>query len=252
MDMGYGGYVDDSASTGSGLQFGGNFGKTFLKKFAYTNQGGKGGTQADALDIVFEIAGTEKGYRLFPVTKVFGKNNSGELTDKNSKEYKEARAAAQAELKQKVIHILKAFISEDDIKTAVSRPFSGFPEYAQVVSALLPRDFDKKPLDIFLQYQYNITGDNKVTFLEIPRKLNQGAFLVAAVAPQGVWKKTIDAEGGLSYVDEAGNIHPFTRSAWFMQQPYANQKKDDSQAGSGGNTSQPIGTQGTGTSDSGW
>src|SRR5688500_17577353 len=82
------GYEDDTVKV-SNLHFGGNFGKTFLTKFEHTFKGGKDGADQEALDITFNINGTDKSYRMFPITKAFDAQNN-EVTDPNHDAFKEA------------------------------------------------------------------------------------------------------------------------------------------------------------------
>jgi hypothetical protein len=209
----------------SSYHFGLNTGNTFLTKFAWIPNGGKDGAEQEALEIIFNINGTEKSYRQFPVTKAFLKDNGGETTDPNSDEMKEASRL----FNQKISSILECFVPTDSIKAAMSNGFSSFKDYCNVCAGLLPTGFDKMPVDIFLQYQWKPTGENTKTYLEIPKDISKGKFVVAAVAAQpdaqgnnASWKEIRD-ENGIHYKDGAGNTHPIGRTKWFADSPFANQ-----------------------------
>lgn len=217
-NMGYGGYVDDTVNN-SNLSFGGIFNNTYMTKFGYIDTGGKGGAQQEALDIVFNINGTDKSYRMFPITKAYLKGG-GETTDRNSPEFQEE----MKNFKQRVVHILKCFIPETDIQVALNRPMGGFKEYCQVAAGLLPANFDKIALDIFMEWEYSIKKDNKQTYLQIPTKMRNGAFIHKAVPAVGKWHKHDD--DGLSYRDDANNLHPFQRNSYYMTHNNAIQQKE--------------------------
>lgn len=239
QDSMYGGYVSDEVKSNSFL-FGLNAGNTFLTKFEFIPNGGKDGAEQEAIDIVFNINGTDKSYRLFPIVKAFGKDNQ-EITDPNAPEFKDA----VTNLKAIVTHILHCFIDSEDIKAALSVPFKGFKHYATTAASLLPKDFAKKPLDIFLQYQWTIPQGKDRAYLEIPTKMKQGRWLTAA--QPGTWievRKQNAADNdsqALKYgkaetatKDERGTIisfteyHPIMKNGWFLNSNYANQQKDTS------------------------
>lgn len=232
------GYSDDEEAIGSGaggLDFGLNT-PIFLKKFEYITNGGAGGAEGEALDIVFLAADKERGYRQFPVTKAFGKDNV-EITDPKAPEMKEAFKNLGAI----ITHIVHCFVDKGVIIAALSRPFPDFKTYCGVLQGLLPVGYDQIALDGFAQYQWAIKGENDKTYLEFPKSMKQGRWLVKAIVPLAVdgtpstlgWKE-VRAENpkdsqtdALKYVDEAGNIHPFVRGGWFVNSSYAIQKRQD-------------------------
>jgi hypothetical protein len=224
IENGYGGFESDEVKV-SPFNFGLNAGKTFLKKFEWTPTGGKDNTEQEALDIVFEINATEKSYRVFPVTKAFIKGG-GETTDRNSAEFKEELA----NFKAKIFHILHCFVSRETFEVAVAKKIESFKDYCTIVAALLPKDFSTRPLDIFMQFQYNIPDNKSRTYLEIPTKQKHGKWLVPAQA--GTWNKKViegadDSEKeALTYVNEKGEKHPFVRTGWFMNNNFAKQQSD--------------------------
>lgn len=247
MNAGYG-YADDSAKPN--ISFGGNFGNTFLKKFEYITNAGKDGADGEALDIVFSINGSDKNYRIFPVTRVYAKDNT-ELTP-DSPDYKGAMQEAMKELSQRVVQILKCFRTEEQVIAAFSVPIQSFEQYCAIAKAGLPSNFSETPLDIFMQYQWSITGTNTRTFLEIPKKTKYGKFVCAAVAPVGVWKEERGADGSLFYKDESGNKHPFERGKWFMESKFAHLQQESGSEEAHTNMPPPSTPQSGNANASGW
>lgn len=228
-EVGYG-FADDEQKV-SQLHFGLNAGNTFLTKFEWIPNGGANGTEQEALDIVFKIGDTEKSYRMFPVTEAFIKGSQEKTKDVNSPEFKDA----QREFNSRIVHILSAFVTKDVIKTALARPISNFKDFCVLCKKLLPKTTPTIPLDIFLQYQWAISPNKNVTYLEIPKKMSYGYWLCKAVEPVGgVWKKVLldnfdeSTQTVLSYVDEANNVHPFVKNGWFMSSNFAKQQKAES------------------------
>lgn len=249
-------YADDEEAIGSGasvLSFGLNAGVTCLKKFEWIPNGGKDGAEGEALDIIFETNGKEKGARKFPVTKAFAKGNAGkEITDPKAPEIQQAKKDLGAML----THIMTCFVPKDDLITALSVPVASFKAYCNILMALLPIGFEKQPLDCFAQYQWQITGENEKTYLDFPKNMKTGRWLCKAVIP-------VDAEGQVSswkafavenpddsnpnalvYKDEAGNIHPFIRNGWFMNSNFAHQQKLDETPGTSALGAAPASTTG--------
>ena len=198
-----------------------NFGlnKAFLVKFGYIPNGGKDGAEQDALDIVFNINGKDKSCRMFPVTHGYGKNQE-KITDPTAPEFK----AAQADFNAIITHIAHAFIDNDTYKAGVSRPINGFKHFCEIVKSLLPRDTPTRALDIFLQYPYKPSEGQTRTYLEIPTKMRNGAWLKPAQA--GIWvehtlENPKDNDKALWYINEKGEEHPIWKNGYFMKSPNA-------------------------------
>ena len=236
------GYASDEQKI-SPFNFGGNFGVTRLKKFEWIPNGGKDGAEQEALDIVFEINGTEKNYRMFPVVKAFDKNNQ-EVTDPTAPEMQDAMIDFNA----RITHILHAFLDADTIKAGFARPIANFKEFCQIAMSLLPKNFNEKPLDIFMQYQWNLKEGQERTYLDIPNKMKQGKWLCAAVP--GKWTKNIvenpsdDVKKALWYTNEEGAEHPFFKNGWFMNSNYAKQQTTQGAGTSESNTAATIAEDG--------
>jgi hypothetical protein len=225
------GYAEHVAKE-SVLVFGLNAGNVRLTKFAHTMNGGKDGAELEALDITFSIDGTEKSYRKFPVAKAYVPGINGqaqtETTDPRHPEF----IAAQVQLSSVLVHIIGCFVEKEEIKTALTRPIQSFKEYAEILASLLPANHAEVPLDIFTQWQWSIGGENKMTYLEFPKNMKHGRWIAKSVEPVGgKWVKQAKAnastsEVALRFVDEEGNVHPFTRNGWFMASHFANQQTE--------------------------
>lgn len=225
-NVGYG-YGSDEP-TGSVQRFGLNAGAARLIKFEWINNAGKDGAEAEALDIQFSIEGSDRpiNHRLFPVTKAFAKDQT-EITDPKAPEFQKVVKDFNAA----VTHVLHCFVDIEAIKQGFSSPISGFKDFCKVAMSLLPKDFEKTPLDIFFQYQWQIKEGQPKTWLELPRKMAYGKWLSKAVEPVGgEWKEMkhpspeANTPIALKYVDADNNVHPFVRNGWFMLSNFATQQ----------------------------
>lgn len=222
-EIGYG-YTENEGEQKSGqYHFGLNQGKARLMKFEFTPNGGKDGAPQEAIDIVINVGGRDISYKQFPVTKVYYKN---QVIENTHPEFKTELKKAVDNFSGVCTHIIKCFVKPEIIAAAMSRKTANFQDYVSIYQNLLPKGFQDVPLDIFMQWQWQISGTNNRTFLEIPRKIIHGKFLVPAVKPVGKWSELISDEQELSYVDDAGNKHPFERNKWFMTNNFAKQQKE--------------------------
>lgn len=218
MSYGY----KDSSEVAPGAQ-GGKFGLNtgaHVTKFEYNANGGASGAAQDVIDFTVQVGEREYRHRFFPVSKVF-KNNQ-ELTDTNSEEYK-AEFQKQMDLFNSTISdIVKVFVPEEDLKAALSAPISSFKDFAQIVTRLVQTSpsWDKKAVDVFLQYQNSPTGDNDRAYLNLPKNVQHGSYIVASL---GAGYKEVKTDTSLTYVNEAGEAHPFKRGKWFLESPFTNQ-----------------------------
>lgn len=217
------GYQDsnDIAPGKSGGKFGLNTG-VFLTKFEYNPNSGTGETPGDGIDLTVQVGEREYRKRFFPISKVFGKGDVGELTDVNSEEYKEQKKKDIALLNATLTDVVRCFASEEDVKAALETPISSFKDYALILQRLVTSvpNWNKVPLDIFLSYQWKPTGDNNKTYLEIPKDVKQGTYLIKS---QGPGFTQVQEEAGIKYRNAEGITHPFKRSEWYANSPYAKQ-----------------------------
>ena len=118
--------------------------------------------------------------------------------------------------------IVACFVSREDLKTALATPIPSFKDFANIVTRLVQStpNWQKKPVDVFLQYQWSPSGDNDKTYLELPKNVKHGSFIIAS---EGVGFKEIKTPTSLKYVKEDGTEHTFKRGEWFLESAFANQ-----------------------------
>ena len=203
-----------------GGKFGLNTG-AFITKFELNENAGKDGAAADAIDFTVQVGEREFRHRFFPISKVFAKGG-GEITDTNSEEYKKAMASEVAQFNAVISDIVKVFVSEEDLKLAFKVPILTFKDFAKIVTRLVQAtpNWQKKPVDVFLQYQWAPSGDNDKTYLELPKNVKQGVFIVPS---EGEGFKEERTSTHLKYVKDDGTEHPFKRGEWFVNSAFANQ-----------------------------
>lgn len=246
-----GGYgYEEHVAKESSFVFGLNAGNVRLTKFAHTMNGGKDGAEKEALDIMFTIDGNEKGYRKFPIIKAFGRDENGNQIDIIDPEHP-AFKQAQRDLSSVLIHIVGCFVDKTKVQNALNRPIASFKEFSEILAGLLPVNFAETPLDGFGQYQWQIGGEAKVTYLEFPKNMKHGRWLEAAHVPKDKWEKqqktnASTSEIALRYVDADGNKHPFARNGWYMESNFAIQQKEVASAGA---TAMQAGAAGTSNGD---
>lgn len=225
------GFIDDtdaSLRTKQGGKFGLNAG-AFLTKFELNPKSGKDGADGDALDVSVLVGEKDFNMKIYPTTKVYDKKNN-ELTDVNSKEYVDAFNADIQQKNAVILHLLKSVgVTEQQIRGAFAAPVDSFADFINGLVALLPADFKSKPIDIFLEYQWNISEGQDRTFLQLPKNMKGGYF--ACMAQPGVWTEE-KAEGKLIYRNQNGAIHPFERDKNFMEGNKANQQIEGQDSGS--------------------
>ena len=131
------GYQEDVASSGSNStrKFGLNT-RVKMTEFKWIPNAGKGGAEAEALEIKFNVDGGEYSYRQFPVTKAFGKDNQ-EITDPNSEEMK----AEFERFNQVIVHLVSCFVPHETIRTAMANPIADFKQYCEILTSILPANF---------------------------------------------------------------------------------------------------------------
>lgn len=235
------GYTD-SESLAPGKQ-GGKFGLNsgaHVTKFEYNPNAGAGGAQQDAIDFTVQIDAREYRLRFFPVSKVYAKEG-GEITDTTSDEYKEALKKETAQLSATLSDIVKCFVDEATLKTALATPIASFKNYAEILQRLVQStpSWHMVPVDVFLQYQWKPSGDNDKTYLELPKNVKHGLFITKSL---GQDYKEVRTNTSLSYVNDLGDKHPFKRGEWFLGSAYANPV--DLSSGNSGGASANINTGG--------
>jgi hypothetical protein len=213
----------DSGDLTPGKQ-GGKFGLNtgaFVTKFEFNPNAGKDGAVGDAIDLTVQVGEREYRHRFFPITKVFAKEG-GEITDVSSDAYKEALKKELDQFNAVIADVVACFIPREDLKAALATPIPTFKDYANIVTRLVQAtpNWQKKPVDVFLQYQWSPSGDNDKTYLELPKNVKHGSFIVAS---EGVGFKEVKTPTSLKYVKEDGTEHTFKRGEWFLESAFANQ-----------------------------
>jgi hypothetical protein len=122
-----------------------------------------------------------------------------------------------------------------------------FADYAQRICSLLPIGYDKKPLDLFLEYQWNFgkKQDGSLqdkTYPTLPKNMKGGYFVVPA--QPGVFVEKREEDGKLTYVNSNGQKHPFERDANFM----SSNKGTQQVMGGAATAASPMGTMAATTS----
>ena len=210
--------TDESLKAKSGGVFGLNQGN--VTEFEYKDKN-KDGETSHSVIIGVQIG--DRTYRRFfyfnADEKVYVK---GELSDSSAEGYWEAYGAVLVQRIAVIKHALKAVgVTQQQIDQVVSQiDPSDIVGGVKMLLELLPGDYKTKPVDVFLEYQWSIKKDQKETFLEVPDSMKGGIFLIPAVQPTGKWTE-VRNEDGLSYVDNAGSIHPISRSAGYLDSPRA-------------------------------
>lgn len=213
------GIVNDEDESLKGKSGGGKFGlnQGTLSKLEFTDTAGKDNGPGNAVDIWFKIGDRDYRRRIYETTgDLFGKkNNKVAPGDEGYAElYKEDMTQKMAVIN----HAVKAVgVTNEQIAKVLATPATSFTDWCQKVLSLVPVDYATKPVDAFLEYQWEIQEDQDKTYPELPKNMKGGAFLKPAVTPVGGTWTEVRNEEGLSYEDGAGNKHPFERNANFME-----------------------------------
>lgn len=257
------GYVDDQneelvSKGGSFAKFGLNQGCK-IKEIAYNPNAGKDGSPADAVDMVFTIEGRDMKSRIYDVTgNLF--NSKNVQVGPSDEEYQALYGVEISQRLATIIHVIKAAgVTAEQLEKALKPAPKNFKEWAEIVTALLPRDYTSKTVDIFLEYQWNIKGENTRKFVQIPQNMKGGSFICASVKgsfiPQYSWTEKDENDvditiEGMRYVDsfDNTNIHPIVKNKSFMTSNKAKEVNDEDKKASS-QTSAFGSTSPTATSD---
>lgn len=251
--QGFGGGFQSDEDESLKSKFGGVFGLNagaIITKFELNPNAGKDGAESNALDISIKIGDKEFRSRFYEPTKVYDKD-SNEITDKTNPAFIKGMNEQIKQLKGVITHYLKTFKTEEEVKAlyagATINSFADLVNFS--ASVIAPFIVEEKPVDVFLQYQWNIGTDQKMTFLEMPKNLKDGAFITASIEPTGEWKEIRDKDG-LRYQDNAGNLHRFNRDKNYLESNKAIQQFEGGQRGgnAGGDAIAPQNQTATGSS----
>ncbi len=218
---------DESLKSKSGGKFGLN--SATITKFEFNPNAGKDGAPSNAIDMTIMIGDREYRNRVYDITGDLYSGN--ESVSPGEPGYAEAFAAEQKQKTAVVVHGLKALgVTDAQImeRLKAAQP-TDFATWAQAVCSTLPANFATLPVDVFLEYQWNIGEGNDRTYLQLPKNMKGGRFLSPAVACVGEWTETVDSKG-LRYIDKANTEHPFTRGKNYMESNKAIQQIEGEEA----------------------
>lgn len=240
---------NDTDESLKGKSGGGKFGLNTgtISLLAFTDKAGKDGAPGNAVDIHFKIGDREYRRRLFDSTgqTLNGKKNTKVAPGEEGYDdlYFEDMGTKIAVIK----HALKAVgVTQEMIdKVSATLDPTKITEGLQTLLSLVPADYQNKPVDAFLEYQWNIAEGQDKTYPELPKNMKGGRFLSPSVKPTGQWNEVIN-EDGLTYVDDAGNVHPFDRNASFMESNKAVQQFADGSGSTNQNFKPTAGNTGMG------
>ncbi len=207
--------TDESLKSKSGGKFGLNHG--FVSLIEFTDKAGKDKSDGNAVDVHVTIGDREYRRRLYETTgALFGKNNT--KVNPGEEGYEELYFEDMGQKIAVIKHALKAVGVTQQAIDAVVATIDPSNIIAGIKSllTLVPAGYQKKPVDAFLEYQWEISEGQDRTFPELPKNMKGGAFLVAEVKPVGKWSE-VRTEDGLEYLDDSKNKHPFNRNKSFME-----------------------------------
>lgn len=245
--MSYGGY-EDKGEVGSGGSFKFGLNRGVFGTIEWNMLAGKDNTPGEACDIIISSSpGSEsfKKLRLFPITKVYGKNKE-EITDPAREEF----VLAIKSQKRLITEFVEAYVGKEKVSTFLnSVTINSYKEFVSMIKGLLPPNYASIPIDVMLQYQWQPSTGQDKTYLEIPKKYfnstgnSHGLVFYPNIPATGGEFTRVEGIKELIYKDGEGNLHPICRTEYYMEQPWANRiggetpVGGDSNSGSGGNGS---------------
>jgi archaellum component FlaG (FlaF/FlaG flagellin family) len=225
---------DSNLQSKSGGKFGLNTNCHFAT-IAYITNAGKDESAGEAVDINIQIGDREHRRRIYNPegAALYGKDNV--QLNPGAEGYQQVLNEALAQNTAMIIHAVKATgVSQENINLALNtKNPQTFGEFAQVLVSLLPLNYKEREIDVFLQYQWNISEGQDRTFLELPKNMKDKYWVVPST-PGAVWKEIRD-DNGLIYVDTNGNKHKIYKTKAFLESPKATQQTLS------GNTANPLG-----------
>lgn len=203
---------------------GGNYGKFglnkgFITNLSYVEDKSKSGEAYKAIKLSVKIDEGEYNHLIFLSQEIYENDKpfgTAQLLSPGMEGYEEAFYAHYIQHIAVIKHALHALgVTDETIDKAMEGAgMDNFLDSIKKLVSLAPADYDKKPVDIFLEYEWAIREGKDKTYPVLPKNMKGGQFLIASV--EGNWTPVEDANG-LHYTDEAGNRHPFTRNSNFMK-----------------------------------
>lgn len=169
----------------------------------------------NSLKFVVGVKGKDYHIYVKEVTQIY--KDGAWVDNDGSDEWAAAAEVLWKKTKGFTTHIVKSFTTLEAWETAVDKEKpKNFREWAEVIVGI----FKVAEVDIFLRYQKKITNPKySMKFTEIQSNMSDGYFIIPRTKDQ--WDMEINQDGSLSYVNPEGDTHKFTRTARFMESPYA-------------------------------
>lgn len=188
-----------------------------LTKFEFAE-----GDYGPTLTVEFKVEEATHIRFITPVTRVWAK--AGGEIQPGHPEYDESKKAEEQKIVLWVNQIVEAITSREAVQQALtSVPPTTMVEYFKLMERVVKSNpqWETKPLDLFLQYQYSPKPGYTVTFLEVPRpnNLKNGNLVFVTSDQPGTFSE--NREKGLKYVNEENKVHPIKRTAFFLTQAYS-------------------------------
>lgn len=233
----FGGFVSDEEKKSS-MKFGLNQ-NCKLVKFEYNPAiEFRNGDTGEGVEAELSINGSPMKFLIFPPKKVYFKDQ--EITNPAHPEFRKAIT----ELKKRIFHMAKCFTTEEALIEAVAVPKT-FGDFMNSVIETFEDGWQDKNLDVFLQYQWQLREGAERKYFEIPKKTSQGSFMISSQEGDYSEIRIVDDKAmlngkeiatvennkfnfngndysvkknvALMYIGSKGNVHPFTKTKWFME-----------------------------------
>lgn len=214
-----------------------------VSMFAYEEGMSKDDNPFKALKINYQVADREYMNTFFLNESVMvGNGDDRKTLNPGDEGYDDAFYTQYVQVVAVAKHTLGALgVTEDTINKALTGfDASQLLEGIKVLASLVPANFKTIPVDLFLEYQWNIGQDQEMTFLTAPKNMKGGEFVCAAMKPVGTWTEVRDEEEGLHYVDASGNKHLFTRNKAYMSEKKSYQQFKDGRHEKANSTQAPA------------
>ena len=204
---------------------------------AFNPNGRAGGTPRNCVDVKFDSeSGLSINQRYFepdenPYYKEPGATQNVKINSSHP-DYKTAMKIVTGKLLATLTHIIKAVgVTDEMLKKAFTNPANSFEDWTKKALSLVNNTVVHE-VDMFLEYEPTL-GDKKQTYLQIPKNMTAGYFVIPRT--QGEWSEVItETSKGktLSYVNQNGDKHPFEKNESFMAGTKSYQQFKDAPASS--------------------